>query len=291
MRAPIPETTLATQFPPPESQWTEQYVEDHRNLVTAVLADRGVLARFERAELLPRSYGVGYDERVVEYPWVLAHGPTGRALDAGSTLNHAHVLDYLLPRLATLHIVSISPETNDFRDRGVSYIQADLRDLPYRDDYFDTVISLSTLEHVGMDNASTASRRPQIPTRTPRAGSPLMNSPESSGRAEQSSSRCRSEDARTMAGSGSSTRAISKTYSQVSARRTQRFGSTATPPRDGNSATSSPQQKSVTATSAQSRMRHPTERRLRAQSLACVWASNSTTYELSHVTSSSCSDG
>jgi SAM-dependent methyltransferase len=153
MRAPEPESTLAKQFPPPESQWTEQYAEDHRNLVTAVLADPGVLTRFELAELLPRFYGIGYDERVVEYPWALAQGPTGRVLDAGSTLNHARVLDHFLPRLAALQIVSISPETNDFRDRGVSYMQADLRDLPYEDDSFDTVISLSTLEHVGIDNA------------------------------------------------------------------------------------------------------------------------------------------
>jgi SAM-dependent methyltransferase len=35
----------------------------------------------------------------------------------------------------------------------VSYVYDDLRDLPFRDGRFDTVVSLSTLEHVGMDNA------------------------------------------------------------------------------------------------------------------------------------------
>lgn len=153
MEAPTPESSFAKRFPPPESQWTERYTQDHRRLVEAALADREVLGCFERAGQLPPFYGVGYDERVVEYPWALAQGPRGRALDAGSTLNHAHVLNFFLPRLDSLHIVSISPEANFFRDRGVSYLQADLRDLPYPDDYFDTVISLSTLEHVGMDNA------------------------------------------------------------------------------------------------------------------------------------------
>lgn len=33
----------------------------------------------------------------------------------------------------------------------------DLRDLPYRDNWFDTVVSLSTLEHMGMNNASYGS--------------------------------------------------------------------------------------------------------------------------------------
>ena len=39
-----------------------------------------------------------------------------------------------------------------FADRGISYVYADLRELPFRDAWFDTVVSVSTLEHVGMDN-------------------------------------------------------------------------------------------------------------------------------------------
>jgi SAM-dependent methyltransferase len=90
---------------------------------------------------------------VVEYPWALASEPRGRTLDAGSSLNHAHVLDALLPGLDALTITTLSPERDSFADRGVSYVYADLRRLPFEDAAFDTVISISTLEHVGMDNS------------------------------------------------------------------------------------------------------------------------------------------
>lgn len=108
--------------------------------------------RFAHARRLPRRYGVGLDERVVEYPWLFAQKPTGRVLDAGSTLNHAHILDRFLPMFADLHIVTLSPEAVAFTERGVSYLYADLRHLPFRDAYYDTIVSISTLEHVGMDN-------------------------------------------------------------------------------------------------------------------------------------------
>jgi SAM-dependent methyltransferase len=71
-------------------------------------------------------------------------------LDAGSALNHAH--DRLMPRLESLHIATLAPEPHAFTDRGVSYVYEDLRDLPYRGSYFDTIACISTLEHVGMDN-------------------------------------------------------------------------------------------------------------------------------------------
>jgi SAM-dependent methyltransferase len=102
---------------------------------------------------LPRGFGAGLDERVVEYPWLLAQAPRGRTLDAGSTLNHAHILDRVQPLVDELHIVTLAPEAQSFPERGVSYVYADLRRLPYRDRYFDTVVSLSTLEHVGKDNS------------------------------------------------------------------------------------------------------------------------------------------
>jgi SAM-dependent methyltransferase len=63
------------------------------------------------------------------------------------------VLDAFLLRLDPLTITTLSPERDSFEDRGVSYVYADLRRLPFEDGAFDTVISISTLEHVGMDNS------------------------------------------------------------------------------------------------------------------------------------------
>ena len=46
-------------------------------------------------------------------------------------------------------------------DRGISYLFSDLRHLPYADGYFDTVASISTLEHVGMDNVGYGADAPR----------------------------------------------------------------------------------------------------------------------------------
>ncbi len=143
---------LSERFPPPEQPWTEEYAAAHFALLEHVLSDEDLMRSVERGRL-PRGYGIGLDERVVEYPWLLAQKPRGRVLDAGSTLNHAHILDRVLPVVDELHVLTLAPEAQAFPERGVSYLYADLRRLPYRDGYFDTVVSLSTLEHVGKDNS------------------------------------------------------------------------------------------------------------------------------------------
>jgi SAM-dependent methyltransferase len=144
---------LGQRYPPPEAPFTEVYADAHRRFVCDVLDDQALLARFRSASRLPVDFGVGLDERVVEYPWLLSRGLAGRVLDAGSTLNHPHLLDRVLPSVNSLHIVTLAPEPQSFVDRGVSYVFADLRELPFRERLYDCVVSLSTVEHVGMDNS------------------------------------------------------------------------------------------------------------------------------------------
>ena len=77
----------------------------------------------------------------------------GAVLDAGSALNHLHVLDRLRDRMDELDIVTLAPEPGTVPDVRARYVYADLRSLPMRDATYDRVVSISTLEHVGMDNA------------------------------------------------------------------------------------------------------------------------------------------
>lgn len=116
---------------------------------------RGVLERGDfRAGRLPEGYGLDLDERVIEYPWLLSHLPPGPGLllDAGSALNFRFLLD--LPALAakTVHICTLAPERQSFWRRGISYTYQDLRRTCFRDGFFDYVVSLSTVEHIGLDN-------------------------------------------------------------------------------------------------------------------------------------------
>jgi hypothetical protein len=100
----------------------------------------------------------GLDERVVEYPWLFERMAglkyKERVLDAGSVLNHKRILDewrrlcYPPVSIVTLGYEGFADVSNEVR-----YEFADLRSLPYRDEWFPAVLSLSTLEHVGLDNA------------------------------------------------------------------------------------------------------------------------------------------
>jgi SAM-dependent methyltransferase len=134
--------------------WSEGYKPYRADLLRRVVRDEALLATFRAGRPLPPGFGVGIDERVVEYPWVVSRLPAGpgRLLDAGSALNHAYLLDH--PRLAekSVVIVTLAPEHLERRP-NVSYLFGDLRDLILRDGAFETVVCISTLEHVGLDNA------------------------------------------------------------------------------------------------------------------------------------------
>lgn len=102
-------------------------------------------------------FGAAVDERVVEYPWLfdrLKHvgRSLGRVLDAGSTLNHDFILDRDPLRKADLTIMTLAPEKRCYWYRGYSYVFGDFRQTKFKDGAFDIIISISTLEHVGLDN-------------------------------------------------------------------------------------------------------------------------------------------
>jgi SAM-dependent methyltransferase len=149
-----PGVSWAERFPAPARPWTPEYTAGHEALVAAAIDDPGLPAAAAGDGPLPAGYAAGYDERAVEYPWLFGQGLGGRVLDAGSTFNHQHILDRALPLIDDLTILTLAPEAHAFPLRGVSYVYGDVRALPFRDGWFDTVVSLSTLEHVGKDNAT-----------------------------------------------------------------------------------------------------------------------------------------
>lgn len=129
--------------------WTFGYAAYKRRKIAEIIG-----LRIFDSKILPRGYGFRLDERIVEYPWFLSRlpGQPGTLLDAGSILNHEFLLTH--PGLASkrLFISTLAPEAECFCSRGVSYVYEDLRDSGFRDGNFDWVVSLSTVEHIGMDN-------------------------------------------------------------------------------------------------------------------------------------------
>jgi len=134
--------------------WSLGYNAYKTQVIAAALSDEDLLRVFRCGGSLPPSYGVGIDERCIEYPWLLANLPAelGIMLDAGSTLNHEFILDHPIVRSKVLHILTLAPEAHCFWQKGISYMFQDLRDIPIRNSYYDTIACLSTLEHVGFNN-------------------------------------------------------------------------------------------------------------------------------------------
>ena len=131
--------------------WSWGYLEARDHELRAALRETAAKGRFEPGP----GYGRSLDERMVELPWFLEKLPkdAARLLDAGSTLNHELILDQLPLDRMRLFIATLAPEAHACWNRGVSYTYEDLRDLSFRDGFFDCAACLSTLEHVGMDNS------------------------------------------------------------------------------------------------------------------------------------------
>lgn len=107
-----------------------------------------------RHGMLPTGYGYRLDERAVEYPWFLSRLRDDEItiLDAGSVLNFPQILvsEKLKKRrlyICTLHYEGTYPTTS-----SPSYIYEDLRNTCFKEGFFDAICSLSTIEHIGMDN-------------------------------------------------------------------------------------------------------------------------------------------
>lgn len=148
--------------------WSGGYQDYKASFLTTIMRDEELRGRFRSGGPLPTGYGIGLDERCVELPWFFSQAADDAIeyLDAGATLNHAFLVRHPYWEGKRLTIVTLAPEDECFWRQGVSYQFADLRALPFRDEWFDEIACLSTLEHVGMDNAfySTAERaRPSSP--------------------------------------------------------------------------------------------------------------------------------
>lgn len=133
--------------------WSAGYHEYKDREIARVINSADIMSNFTSG-VLPLAFGIGLDERIVEYPWVLSHlGQRGRLLDAGSTLNQPFIVAHPKVSEKEFTIYTYFPEGPNFYQKRISYQYGDLRDIPYRDGYFDEIVCQSTLEHIDMDNS------------------------------------------------------------------------------------------------------------------------------------------
>lgn len=135
--------------------WGHGYFTFKFQYIKKAINNHEVIKKFKNSEFLPERYGYAIDERVVEYPWVLSRIPSsngGNLLDAGSVLNFKEILEFPALKNKKINIVNLNLESNCFLQKGISYVLGDIRHLPFKDNYFDYITCISTLEHIGMDN-------------------------------------------------------------------------------------------------------------------------------------------
>lgn len=137
--------------------WTPGYLEAKESFLKQSLGDEILLDAFCMGGDIPSGYGQSFDERTIELPWFLANlgkfadGHKLNLLDAGSACNHLFYLP-MITRFADMTIITFSPENVCGNELGVSYNYGDIRDMPYKSEMFDAVVSISTMEHIGMNN-------------------------------------------------------------------------------------------------------------------------------------------
>ncbi len=119
-----------------------------RVLDDAVAFARGARARGERPRRLLGPPDT--DERVIEIPWVLARLRSGRVLEVG----YAHAEPAYIAALVAASVDElVGVDLAETEVPGMETVVGDARELPFPDASFDQVLLVSTLEHIGADNA------------------------------------------------------------------------------------------------------------------------------------------
>ena len=118
-----------------------------RQLDDAVAA--GLAARGRGEPLRWLSAPAGTDERVIEIPWVLSRLSRDTVLEVGyANAEDAYLAALLRCRVGRLVGADLASRPID----GFETVTADARELPFENESFDTILLVSTLEHIGADN-------------------------------------------------------------------------------------------------------------------------------------------
>lgn len=134
--------------------WSFGYSEYKEKYIKEVLQNDQIIECFKTGSL-PDNYGLGIDDRSVEYPWIFSKidNKKQRFLDAGSTFNYEYIIEQEILKDKEITIFTYFPEHNCFFHRRVSYLYGDLRDMMFKDSCFDLIVCHSTIEHIDMDNS------------------------------------------------------------------------------------------------------------------------------------------
>jgi hypothetical protein len=135
--------------------WSYGYLDVRWEQTQKNICNENLLHEFSENRI-PKQFGVAMDERIVEYPWIfsrLSKNKGFKILDAGSTFNFPEIISHNSLKEKELSIYTFYPESINFINHRVTYAFGDLRDIPFKENFFDEVVCQSTIEHIDMDNS------------------------------------------------------------------------------------------------------------------------------------------
>lgn len=134
--------------------WSPGYAFHKKRTIKESISNASLLEGILNKEL-PSNFAHRIDERVIEYSWIFSNLPQHnlKLLDAGSTFNFNYIVNHPTIENKELTIFTYAPEDVCFFKKRISYVFGDLREISLKDDYFDFVVSQSTIEHIDMDNS------------------------------------------------------------------------------------------------------------------------------------------
>lgn len=149
-----PEEKIAEYIRNGRVPWSEGYEEYKYKLIGENINSENSLSFF-REKQLPQGYALGVDERSVEYPWIFSKISDNKKtmLDAGSTFNFNFIVEHPVIKNKELTIYTYFPEKNCFFKNRINYVFGDLRNMYFKNETFEEIVSQSTIEHIDMDNS------------------------------------------------------------------------------------------------------------------------------------------
>ena len=134
--------------------WSKGYIQHKEESIINSISNELLLSEFSNKRI-PEKFGFRLDERVVEYSWIFSNLKKDNSifLDAGSTFNFDYLLDHKLISNKEKYIYTFYPEDKSYNDKKVSYVYGDLRELPFKNNFFEEIVCQSTIEHIDMDNS------------------------------------------------------------------------------------------------------------------------------------------
>lgn len=134
--------------------WSKGYIVHKEESIINSISNELLLSEFSNKRI-PEKFGFRLDERIVEYSWIFSNLKKDNSifLDAGSTFNFDYLLDHKLISQKEKYIYTFYPEEKSYNEKKISYVYGDLRNLPFKNNFFEEIVCQSTIEHIDMDNS------------------------------------------------------------------------------------------------------------------------------------------